>query len=75
MPAEERIAWAITGPYGMYYCLSATRAQAIAEHVAAYNEKCSEFVWGGKLDDRQREEWKRRKAAGDRAIKVKVTPI
>lgn len=75
MPTSER--WVIIYKndgfigQGLYIDQQITRVEAIAKHVACY-EDVSSFTRDGGLTDAQRAAWKRCRARGDRAVKAKI---
>jgi hypothetical protein len=64
--------WSIANEYGLLYVgQRLTRDAAIAEHVAAIYGT-GRFA-NGLLDAKQLKAWEKCQAAGDRAVKVKIT--
>lgn len=63
--------WAIAGPHGLYTGWWQTRAQAICGHLIGYHGGNAAATRG--LTDAERQRWKRRKADGDRCVRVTLT--
>lgn len=71
MTRRDQVFWAVKYSGGFYTGTWLTRIEAIQEHIEAftgYSER------GHRLSRDQRVEWEKRKAAGDRAVKVAVRP-
>lgn len=72
------IQWAIVGRHGLYYDTAPTRRQIIARHCWAVDRACFEAGYPNAsrpLTANQKRAWNECKRRGDKAIKVKVTPI
>ncbi len=73
MPARTRAyeRWAIVGEHGLYVDQRLTRIDAIVKHVS---DLYGVNGWSGgrALTDEQEAAWKKCKANGDRAVKVRI---
>lgn len=79
-------AWAIQFPtnrgFSLYTGTAPTRRDAIAQHVWAYDRVLYDAGWphvstngNAPLSDRQKAEWEKCRARGDRAVRVKIETV
>lgn len=72
----ERKMWGIVGTIGLYCGTSLSKREMIAKHIATYDQELYvgyHGTLGNRLSPKQKQIWRRRQRAGDRAVKLRIS--